>query len=156
MEMSLGDGGADTGWSNFSCRILHRKEKKKERKKKATMKKQFACNRRLCDIRAEGWPEKHPQDRWMPVCLTTSLPILSYKYHRSNRQNGKISFLLCLLCALGLVQVHTCHPHVEVRGRSQVWVLPSPWFTTRSLVLLLSKVNWPGLLGILSPPPTSL
>ena len=23
MEMSLGDGGADTGWSNFSCRILH-------------------------------------------------------------------------------------------------------------------------------------
>ena len=25
MEMSLGDGGADTGWSNFSCRILHRK-----------------------------------------------------------------------------------------------------------------------------------
>lgn len=27
MEMSLGDGGAETGWSNFSCRILQWKEK---------------------------------------------------------------------------------------------------------------------------------
>lgn len=27
MEMSLGDGGAETGWSNFSCRILPWKEK---------------------------------------------------------------------------------------------------------------------------------
>lgn len=26
MEMSLGDGGAETGWSNFSCRILYWKK----------------------------------------------------------------------------------------------------------------------------------
>lgn len=32
MEMSLGDGGADTGWSNFSCRILHSQEEKKKKK----------------------------------------------------------------------------------------------------------------------------
>ena len=32
MEMSLGDGGADTGWSNFSCRILHWKEKSNNEK----------------------------------------------------------------------------------------------------------------------------
>lgn len=34
MEMSLGDGGADTGWSNFSCRILHSQEEKKKKKRK--------------------------------------------------------------------------------------------------------------------------
>lgn len=26
IDMSLGDGGADTGWSNFSCKILYEKE----------------------------------------------------------------------------------------------------------------------------------
>lgn len=25
IDMSLGDGGADTGWSNFSCKILYEK-----------------------------------------------------------------------------------------------------------------------------------
>lgn len=59
MEMSLGDGGADTGWSNFSCRILHSQEEKKKRKeKKATMK--TSLQQRLHNIRAESWPEKSP------------------------------------------------------------------------------------------------
>lgn len=60
MEMSLGDGGADTGWSNFSCRILHSQEEKKKKKKekKATMK--TSLQQRLHNIRAESWPEKCP------------------------------------------------------------------------------------------------
>lgn len=32
MDMSLGDGGADTGWSSFSCRILQfERERERER-----------------------------------------------------------------------------------------------------------------------------
>lgn len=39
MEISLGDGGAETGWSNFSCRILYGK------KKNSNNENQFASER---------------------------------------------------------------------------------------------------------------
>lgn len=85
MEMSLGDGGADTGWSNFSWRILHRK--RITRMKNSLQQKSTRCPSSGLARKVSAGPAE--------ACLETSpSTLLSQVYG----QSGKISLLLWFLC----------------------------------------------------------
>lgn len=85
MEMSLGDGGADTGWSNFSWRILHRK--RITRMKNSLQQKNTRCPSSGLARQVSAGPAE--------ACLETSPPTLLSQVYG---QSGKISLLLCFLC----------------------------------------------------------